>query len=109
MSALAVLFPRGAFVFKVLPIFGLGRVTAHQAQRPHPVHVLAITWLLLLLFRLAGLEQAVVAAVCVALIKGALAIPSFAPAPLLWFGGISSSLFLTHVPVGGRVVNLLTT
>ena len=101
------MFPQGAFVFKVLPTFSLGWVTAHQAQRPRPVHVLAITWLLLL-FRLAGLEKAVVATVCVALLNGALAIPSFAPALLLWFGGISYSLFLTHVPIGGRLVNLIS-
>ena len=72
------------------------------------MHALGIAWLLLLLFRLAGLEQAVVAAVCVALLNLALAIPTFASAPLLWFGGISYSLFLTHVPIGGRVVNLLS-
>ena len=72
------------------------------------MHAFAIAWLRLLLVRLAGLEQAVVAAVCVALLNGALAIPSFAPAPLLWFGGISYSLFLANVPIGGRVVNLLS-
>ena len=45
---------------------------------------------------------------CVALLNLALAKPSFAPAPLLWFGSISYSLFLIHVPIGGRVVNLLS-
>lgn len=108
VSALAVMIPQGALVFRVLPIFGLGWVTAHQAQRPQLVHAFAIAWLLLLLFRLAGLEQAVVAALCVALLNLALAKPSFAPAPLLWFGSISYSLFLVHVPIGGRVVNLLS-
>lgn len=34
--------------------------------------------------------------------------PSFAPGPLLSFGSISYSLFLTHVPIGGSVVNLLS-
>lgn len=71
------------------------------------MHALVIAWLLLLLFRVSGLEQAVVAAVCVVLLNGALAYRSFAPDPLLWLGGISYSLFLIHVPIGGRVVNLL--
>jgi len=108
ISALAVLIPQPALVFRVLPVFGLGWITAHRTLRPQPVHALAIGWLLLLLFRIAGLEQAVVAAVCVGLLNGALAYPSFAPAPLLWLGGISYSLFLIHVPIGGRVVNLLS-
>jgi len=108
ISALAVLIPRSALVFRVLPIFGLGWVTAHQAIRPQPVHALAIAWLLLLLFRVACMEQAVVAAMCVGLLNGALAYRSFAPAPLLWLGGISYSLFLIHVPIGGLVVNLLS-
>lgn len=78
MSALAVLIPQPALVFRVLPVFGLGWVTAHWAMRPQPVHALAIAWLLLLLFRVAGLEQALVAVVCVGLLNGALAYPSFA-------------------------------
>jgi peptidoglycan/LPS O-acetylase OafA/YrhL len=72
------------------------------------VHWLALAWMLLLLARLYGTEQALVAAVCVALLHLALAAPRFAPVPLLWFGGISYSLFLIHVPIGGRVVNLLS-
>lgn len=107
-SALAVLIPQPALVFRVLPVFGLGWVTAHRALRPQPVHALAIAWLLLLLFRVAGVEQALVAAVCVGLLNGALASPCFAPPPFLWLGGISYSLFLVHVPIGGRVVNLLS-
>jgi peptidoglycan/LPS O-acetylase OafA/YrhL len=108
ISGLAVLIPQQALVFRVLPIFGLGWVTAHRTLRPQPVQGLAIAWLLLLLFRVSGLEQAVVAAVCVVLLNGALAYRSFAPGPLLWLGGISYSLFLIHVPIGGRVVNLFS-
>jgi peptidoglycan/LPS O-acetylase OafA/YrhL len=108
VSALAVLIPQNTLVFRVLPVFALGWITAHQAMRPRAVHWLAMAWLLLLLARLAGIEQAVVAAVCVALLHLALAVPAFSPAPLLWFGGMSYSLFLTHVPIGGRVVNLLS-
>lgn len=107
-SALAVLIPQPALVFRVLPVFGLGWVTAHRALRPQPVHALAIAWLLLLLFRVADLEQALVAAVCVGLLNGALAFPCFAPPPFVWLGGISYSLFLIHVPIGGRVINLLS-
>jgi peptidoglycan/LPS O-acetylase OafA/YrhL len=108
ISGLAVVIPQPALVFRVLPIFGLGWITAHRALRPQPVHGLAIAWLLLLLFRVAGMEQAVAAAVCVVLLNGALAYRSFAPCPLLWVGGISYSLFLIHVPIGGRVVNLFS-
>jgi peptidoglycan/LPS O-acetylase OafA/YrhL len=108
VSALAVLIPQSTLVFRVLPVFALGWITAHQAMRPRPVQWLAIAWLLLLLARLMGIEQALVALVCVALLKLALAAPSFAPRPLLWSGGISYSLFLLHVPIGGRVVNLLS-
>ena len=108
VSALAVLIPQGTLVFRVLPVFALGWITAHQAWGPRPVHWLAIAWLLLLLAKLSGFEQALVAGVCVALLKLALAAPSFGPKPLLWLGGISYSLFLIHVPIGGRVVNLLS-
>ena len=107
-SALAVLIPQPALVFRVLPVFGLGWVTAHRELRPQPVHGLAIAWLLLLLFRVAGFEQALVAAVCVVLLKLTLLFPSFGPKLLLWLGGISYSLFLIHVPIGGRVVNLFS-
>jgi peptidoglycan/LPS O-acetylase OafA/YrhL len=107
-SALAVLIPQPALVFRVLPVFGLGWVTAHRALRPQPVHGLAIAWLLLLLFRVAGFEQALVAAVCVVLLKLTLLFPSFGPKLLLWLGGISYSLFLIHVPIGGRVVNVFS-
>ncbi len=33
-------------------------------------------------------------------------LPAFSARPLLWLGAISYSLYLTHVPIGGRVVNL---
>ena len=55
-----------------------------------------------------GFEQALVAAVCVVLLKLTLLFPSFGPKILLWLGGISYSLFLIHVPIGGRVVNLFS-
>lgn len=108
VSLLAVLIPQSTLVFRVLPVFAIGWITAHQAMRPRPVQWLAIAWLLLLLARLTGIEQALVAAVCFGLLKLALAAPSFAPTPLLWLGGISYSLFLIHVPIGGRLVNLLS-
>jgi hypothetical protein len=68
VSALAVLIPQNTLVFRVLPVFALGWITAHQAMRPRAVHWLATAWLLLLMARVAGIEQAVVAAVCVALL-----------------------------------------
>lgn len=108
ISALAVLIPQGTLVFRVLPVFALGWIAAHQAMRPRPVLWLAIAWLLLLLVRLGGMEQALVAAVCVVLLKLALLVPSFGPKLLLWLGGISYSLFLIHVPIGGRVVNVFS-
>ena len=50
--------------------------------------------------------HAAAAALCVALISLAVRYPDRAPPPLLWLGGMSYSLFLIHVPIGGRVVNL---
>jgi peptidoglycan/LPS O-acetylase OafA/YrhL len=108
VTTLAFLIPQPTFVFRVLPVFALGWVTAHHASKPLPVHWFALAWLLILITRLSGLEHVVVAACCLALLKLALIFPSFSPAPMIWLGNISYSLFLTHVPIGGRVVNLLS-
>lgn len=47
-----------------------------------------------------GLTGLAIALLCRLQISGGLA------RPLLWLGAISYSLYLTHVPIGGRVVNL---
>ena len=107
ISLLCWVFPSPSLVFSVLPAFALGWVSAHQHLTPSRFDWLGIAWLLVLIAARTGFEQSGVAALCVALIAFAARFPEKAPKPLLWLGGISYSLFLTHVPIGGRVVNLL--
>jgi peptidoglycan/LPS O-acetylase OafA/YrhL len=33
-------------------------------------------------------------------------LPGRVHSALLWLGGISYSLYITHVPIGGRIINL---
>jgi peptidoglycan/LPS O-acetylase OafA/YrhL len=96
-----------ALVFGALPSFALGWLSAHRLIAPHRCQWLGIAWLLLLIGAQSGPQQAGVALICIALIALAVRFPDRASAPLLWLGSISYSLFLIHVPIGGRVVNLL--
>ena len=106
VSVLAWLLPWPALVFGALPAFTLGWVSAHQLLAPHRCQWLGIAWLLVLIALRSGMDHAAASALCAALIALAVRFPNRAPLPLLWLGGISYSLFLIHVPIGGRVVNL---
>lgn len=106
LSLAAWLWRQPGLVFSFLPVFALGWIAAHQVLQPRWFHWLGMAWLVLLLAKLNGQEQAFVAAFCVALPLLCVRWPDVAPSPLLWLGQISYSLFLIHVPIGGRVVNL---
>ena len=104
--AASLVLPQSMLVFHWLPVFALGSLVA--------VRFPAWSWrdaslagLLLVLIGFAfSPKDAVVAAGSLALML--LAVQGRLPAvPLLpWLGGISYSLYLVHVPIGGRVVNL---
>ena len=102
------LLPQSSLIFRSLPTFSLGWLLAHRFLRPHPVQVLGLVICLLSTAFWAGLLQAIVTLFFAALLWLALRWPRLFPSPLLAVGSISYSLYLLHVPIGGRVVNLAT-
>ncbi len=103
--ALAIHDRRALFPF--LPLFGLGFVRFLALRR-------VMTWVELsswavVFFVLCWLTLGPHEAVTAALAFGFLLLPLDRPVPILSFlGGISYSLYLVHVPVGGRIINLST-
>lgn len=96
-----------AWLDRYLPAFALGFAAAAwrqtglpRAQRVAPA-VLAGAWAL-------GMQDAPIAVVaCTVAALLALAADHRMPRALLLLGAVSYSFYLVHVPVGGRVVNLL--
>ncbi len=113
--ALAWVPVEGVFLFKYLPLFVLG-ILAYQARARSiaaPLHGLLTGVALLATSFRAGLPATLagaLAAACITLFAVHGAAPSLERRrwmrALTWAGSVSYSLYLVHVPVGGRVVNL---
>lgn len=108
VAMVSLLLPQQALVFHWLPIFGLGVLVAFRFPSWTWRDVALAGLLLVLIGFTFNPIEAVVAAGSLAMIV--LAVQDRLPTvPLLrWMGSISYSLYLIHVPVGGRVVNLAT-
>lgn len=102
---LSVLFSSGAFVMHFLGLFGLGVVTLWLRERLLSVWAYLVVSLFIALL-IAWDHGAPVAA---AALGGAWVIAwvRLERVPgLCWLGALSYSLYLLHIPIGGRVVNL---
>lgn len=106
ITALGLLFPSRSLVFRALPMFLIGWLQAHRRLSPEPMQLAGIIHSLLLIFLWSGLEDFMAAIFSIAALQVALKHPSIFPKPLLSIGAISYSLYLVHVPIGGRIVNL---
>jgi peptidoglycan/LPS O-acetylase OafA/YrhL len=102
--ACSALIPNDLYVTYWLPAFGAGIVT-YQADVCHAGRSRYLVALALLTAGMMLLYGALVATVicCTAL---TIAYVRITWRPLLYLGGISYSLYLLHVPIGGRVINL---
>jgi len=105
LCSTAIIFPSEVFIFKYLCLFALGIVAFQYfvkliSTREFLIHILAVT---LLVFLTLGQSVAIVG-LASALIITFVKIEKIAI--LNFLGLISYSLYLIHVPIGGRVVNL---
>ena len=105
MCALAFLIPNANLVFHYLGFFALGAATAHYALG----HVRLTPYLVILgamavATALATTPVAAGVGLAAALVIAFVRIPEIKP--LAWLGAVSYSLYLLHVPIGGRIVNL---
>lgn len=105
MCAVAFAVPDKSFVFHYLGLFALGLVTAHYALKrlslaSYLVFLLAIAWSTSVTMGslIAGVGLA--SALVIAFFR----MPKVAP--LAWLGAVSYSLYLVHIPIGGRVISL---
>lgn len=105
LAVAAFLLPSGTLVFRHLFLFMLG-IWAFQirAGMLPSVSLQAIGWVLLSggLYFMQGSQ-----ATCAGVVTGLLIVHGRLKArPLLFLGQISYSVYLLHVPIGGRVINL---
>ena len=103
---LPLLFDQGPTVFGWSALFAMGFL-AILWQRGELKH-----WVFFLGLAIAGIVQWEVRSPVSAVLGfstalGILFLPNFAWRPLVWVGTISYSLYLLHVPLGGRVMNFL--
>lgn len=105
MCAMAFVIPDSRFVFHYLGLFALGVATAHYTLKRIK---LAFYLVLLAVVAWATAEAAggLVASVgaAAALVIAFVRIPHIGA--FTWLGMISYSLYLVHIPIGGRVINL---
>lgn len=104
-EALAFVIPSELLVFHWMPLFVLGVLTflfrhALLSIRWYVAGIVVSTAVIVATF---GPEVAVVAGATSVLI----AFYDLNAAPLLFLGSISYSLYLIHVPIGGRLINLM--
>jgi peptidoglycan/LPS O-acetylase OafA/YrhL len=105
MAALALALPQSNLLFHFLGLFAVGAAAFHYRMRLTPA-----AWTIVAMSALSivnGVALGLPAALA-GLVAGMLA--AFANPPRLrvlsWLGAISYSLYLLHVPIGGRVMNL---
>jgi peptidoglycan/LPS O-acetylase OafA/YrhL len=102
---LPFLVPGEAFVFRYLGLFALGLLTFQKfvgllSMRAFLLHLPAAAVVAALSLGTMEALAGLLAALAIAFLK----IPT--SAPLTWLGAVSYSLYLLHVPIGGRAVNL---
>ncbi len=94
-------------LFRFLPLFGLGFVRFLAFRRSLTSAELSL-WAIVF-FGLYWFFFSSIQAVAAAFAFGFLFLPLKRPLPILSFlGSISYSLYLVHVPIGGRIINLAT-
>jgi peptidoglycan/LPS O-acetylase OafA/YrhL len=107
LAALPLLLPttKGGLVIPCLPFFAAGLFTFLLAQGliQRWVYWSALLALAIYLFVVSGLALMLSAALPAAIIA-TVRLPRIGP--IAWLGTISYSIYLLHVPVGGRVMNL---
>jgi peptidoglycan/LPS O-acetylase OafA/YrhL len=99
-----IVFPESVWVLRWLPLFALGWAAAWMRLKPNSW----LNWLSVLISMASILHQFDKATLLLATMAFILVrFPLLKPVSILtWFGAISYSLYLVHVPIGGRVVNL---
>lgn len=104
LASTAWLLPDGRFIMAFLPYFALGWVGIDLRAKVWAPTLATTTLTGAVVYVLCPLPEALAATLAFLFIV-------FWKAPLggpwLWLGTISYSLYLVHVPIGGRVVNLL--
>lgn len=107
LLAISVVASDPRFVFAYLPFFALGMIAF--LRRAHREPLMGTVWLAAAAGVLLALQRSPLESIVAVIAAGLLACaPEDLPIgrPLRWLGAISYSLYLVHVPVGGRVVNL---
>ena len=115
LAALVFLPTPPSLVFHFLPLFALGIATMQRVTGLLPLGVYALLFVGASAVAVFGIghEQAFVGVMAAVLIATLSRASPDSPAgrvlewkPLLWLGSVSYSLYLVHVPIGGRVINL---
>lgn len=107
ISVLSLLSTDSRSLGYYLPLFGLGFIsfvrTTRHLKGPEII-------CLLIAMSLLALSNLGLPAACAGLLSAfIIAVPQLrVPLPFIFFGTISYSMYLIHVPVGGRVINLAT-
>jgi peptidoglycan/LPS O-acetylase OafA/YrhL len=98
------LLPESALVFRFLPLFVTGWAAAWMKLYPES----RMAWGILLVSAVSTEHQhgGATAAAAIATFLVIRFLPSFSFPGLAWLGSISYSLYLVHVPIGGRIINL---
>ena len=100
-----VIFPDGPFLFRFCALFSLGTIVFMKEKG------LLAPWIAFICLVAAAGVQAFFQDLLTAAAGLATALlikypPNLSPKPLVWVGTIAYSLFLLHVPIGGRIINL---